>query len=702
MIGALSACAIFVVLLLAAAVPPSNPHPTRYEKMLHATGRILNSLHYSPKRVDDKLSAQIFTRFIEELDPDKDILLKEDLKSLEKYRNRIDDEINGDSISFFKEAMQLFVKRAAQLNEKLAAISEKPFDFEKDESIIVDNKDKRFATNESEQMEKWRLRVKFIALQKYNELLDRQATDTANAKGPAELEKAARQHAEKIVKRYFGRLLNAKATDRYFSNFINTITNYFDPHTSFFMPVEKRAWDEDLSGKFYGIGAVIGENNGQVIISTVTPGGAAWKTGEVNNGDAILKIGEEAGEMVDIAGYEIPDAVKLIRGNKGTTVRMMLKKADGAVKTVSIARQELKLEETFAKSCILKKDGKNFGYIFLPKFYTDFDGDDGASCSRDVAREIIKLKKDNIDGLIIDLRDNGGGSLHEAVQLAGLFIPKGPVVQVKGREDAPRILDDKDGNVLYSGPLEVMVNEFSASASEIFAAAIQDYRRGIVTGSSSTYGKGTVQRPIPVNAAYNNSGEELGTIHLTIQKYYRINGNTTQLKGVTPDIILPGYYEYTNMLEKDNPTALPFDNLSKSAYSPWSVNSMSITEAADQYAKSRTSVSVFEQIRSNTKWLAEETKKPVSLQLEKYRARLKNIREKSTATRNLLRLTDSLVADNNSIDARIIAGTREMQDRNARFMNDTRRDRYISEALNIIAILSSREKVELAAGKNAN
>lgn len=683
----------------------SNSTPqSSYGRILHATGRIMTEVHYSPKKIDDKFSSEIFDLFIKALDPDKDIFLASDIKQLEKFRFQIDNEINGDSIAFFDAAVRLFIGRTNELNNKLSSISKEPFSFSVNEVFITNDDDKSFATSAQEQEKKWRQRLKFTTLQKYVELTEKYKNSKAGsavAKTAADIESESRKHAETVTRKYFNRLLDSKSMDRYFSDFINTITNHFDPHSSFFMPVDKRAWDEDLSGKFYGIGAMIGENNGQIIISSVTTGGAAWKSGEVNNGDAILRIGEETGEMTDITGYDIPDAVKLIRGNKGTTVRLMLKKADGTVRTVAIPRQELKLEETFAKSCIIQKDDKKIGYIYLPKFYTNFDGADGASCSKDVANEIKKLQRDSIDGLVIDLRDNGGGSLYEVVQMVGLFIPYGPVVQVKGRGNAPQVLEDVDRNVLYNGPLEVMVNEFSASASEIFAAAIQDYKRGVVTGSSSTYGKGTVQRPLPVNAAYKDRSEELGTIHITLQKYYRVNGSTTQLQGVKPDIVVPGFYEYYEMMEKDNPSALAYDNLQQSTFQPWSKAGI-LQQVIKQYKESEATAAAFNEIRRNAKWLAEEAKKPVSLEVDQYRARQKDIREKSTATRNLLKLKDSLSVVPNTVDMIVSSTNSDALLRSNRFIGSVKTDRYIGEALTIIVMLCNAETRDFARTKAAN
>lgn len=687
------ACA--VSLSLAGCFAFGHPPEDRYNKILHSTGVVLEKGHYSPKKIDDNFSAAVFDGFINKLDPDKNIFLAGDVQQLSKYRNTIDDEIQGDTVAFFYDAMRIYKQRMTDVKNSFAAITSTPFDFTQDETLIVNDKDERFANTAQEQKDLWRKKIKYLALQKYADLQNQRTKDSSLQKATdADLEKKAREFALKIVNRYAERQLNKPSQDDYFSEFVNTITNEMDPHTSYFMPVEKREWNEEITGKFYGIGCFIGEENGNVKISSVSQGGPAWKTGGVNGGDIILKVAQGDNPPVDVLGYESTDVIKLIRGDKGTTVKLTLKKTDGSVKTVAIVREELKLDETFAKSTVIIKDGKKIGYIYLPKFYTNYDGNDGASCSKDVAAEIAKLKAENIQGLIMDLRDNGGGSLYEVVQMVGLFVPQGPVVQVKGRQGAPGVLDDKNSGVVYTGPLEVMVNEFSASASEIFTAAIQDYKRGIITGSSSTYGKGSVQSPVPLNKVIQ-SDEDLGTIHLTIQKYYRINGSSTQLKGVTPDIILPGYYEFYDVMEKDNKTALPWDELSKTNYEV-STAAPYLTPVISEYKKVTDSLTVFEQIRKNTQWLANENKKPVSLNLAKYQQHNEVVKKQVEATRALLKLTKQLDIENTTADKTNLSGNADKAERNKAWINNLKQDVYLGQAINIVYDLANNNKAATA------
>jgi carboxyl-terminal processing protease len=380
-----------------------------------------------------------------------------------------------------------------------------------------------------------------------------------------------------------------------------------DPHTTFMPPIEKRSFDETMRGSFFGIGASLKEEDGAIKINTLLTGSPAWKSGQVNIGDIIMKVAEGNNEPTDLTGFFVEDAVKLIRGKKGTEVRLTMKKTDGSIKTISLIRDEIVQDETFARSAIVNSEKGKIGYIYLPEFYADFDNPKGARCSEDVRKEIIKLKEQKVDGIIMDLRNNGGGSLMDVVQMVGLFIEDGPIVQVKDRDGKPQIYRDRDKTVLYEGPLGVMVNEFSASASEIFAAAIQDYNRGVIIGSSTTYGKGTVQRNIGLDRALGmvDPNSDLGTVKLTLQKFYRINGGSTQRRGVSSDIFLPDVFEYSKLREQNNPDALPWDEIQKADYTNWRYSPNLVPIKAASLNRINSSPS-FTQIKNSAEWMAKE------------------------------------------------------------------------------------------------
>lgn len=667
-----------------------NP-PDRYQLILQQVTDMLEVAHFSPKKVDDEFSKNIFIKYLEALDPDKSIFLAADIKELKKYETSIDDEMHGAKIQFFYAVDLLYTKRVNELNTQYPALLSSPFQFNTDENIILDPEKIDYPKTDQARKEAWRKRIKFLTLEKYADLLDARdklsKTDTAY-KTDAALEKEAREKVKKLVTRNFERMVSKSKPDERFDMFINVITNYMDPHTTFFPPIEKRSFDEQMSGRFYGIGASLRSDEGGVIrIATIVAGLPAWKSQQIVVGDQVLKVGQASDEPVDLTGFETEEAVKLIRGKKGTEVRLTLKKADGTIKVVSMIRDEVVLDETYAKSAVILEEGKKIGYIFLPEFYADWERPNGPKCSQDVAREIIKLKEQNVDGIIMDLRNNGGGSLYDVVQMVGLFIPEGPVVQVKDREGNPQILRDRDKGVLYDGPLAVMVNEFSASASEIFAAAIQDYGRGVVLGSTSTYGKGTVQRNIglePNTGLFNKEVTDIGTIKLTLQKFYRINGGSTQLKGVTPHIVLPDQYETLKYREKDNPDALPWDEIQKAFYAklmPSYDLELIKRKSFDRISEHPT----FNAIKASSMLLEKANEKVYSLQLSKYLEEQKQLRESfkkiDEASKDLKPLQVNMLA----MDEKRLSEDNDKMERRKQWINSLSKDIYVKETTNVVA-----------------
>lgn len=667
-----------------------NP-PDRYQLILQQVTDMLEVAHFSPKKVDDEFSRNIFKKYLEALDPDKSIFLATDIKELKKFEASIDDEMHGAKIQFFYAADLIYTKRINELNTQYPSLLASPFQFNADETITLDPEKLDFPKTDQARKEAWRKRIKFLTLEKYADLLDIRdklnKTDSAY-KSDAELEKEAREKVKKLVTRNFERMVSKTKPDERFDMFINVITNYMDPHTTFFPPIEKRSFDEQMSGRFYGIGASLRSDEGGVIrIATIVAGLPAWKSQQIVVGDQVLKVGQAAEEPVDLTGFETEEAVKLIRGKKGTEVRLTLKKADGTIKVVSMIRDEVVLDETYAKSAVIIEEGKKIGYVFLPEFYADWERPNGAKCSQDVAREIIKLKEQNVDGIIMDLRNNGGGSLYDVVQMVGLFIPEGPVVQVKDREGNPQILRDRDKGVLYDGPLAVMVNEFSASASEIFAAAIQDYGRGVVLGSTSTYGKGTVQRNIglePNTGLFSKEVADIGTIKLTLQKFYRINGGSTQLKGVAPHIVLPDQYETLKYREKDNPDALPWDEIQKAFYAKL-MPSYDLELIKRKSYERINEHPTFNAIKASSALLEKANEKVYPLQLSKYRDEQNKLRDSfkkiDEANKNLKPLQVNMLA----VDEKRLSEDNDKLERRKQWVNSLSKDIYVQETTNVVA-----------------
>ena len=675
-----------------------TPPPSKYERILQSVGEILVQGHFSPKDINDDFSKRVFKQYFEELDPEKNLFLQDDIESLKKFEKKIDDEVKGAPVAFFLEVSKIFDKRVEEASKIYKDILSQPFDFKKDESYITDSKKTEFSKNDNQRKEAWRKRLKYLTLDRYVELVDIREKNKGKegfvVKTDAELEKEARDRVTKIMERMFDRYKAKFNDDEKFSVFVNTVTQSMDPYTEFFPPLEKRYFDEQLSGRFSGIGASLQYDEGNIKIASLLAGSPAWKSQQIEVGDVITKVAQGKDTAVDLTGYVVEDAVKLIRGKKGTDVTLTLKKKDGTLKNVTITRDEIIQDETFARSAIIQEGTAKVGYIFLPEFYADFENPNGNRSAVDVAKEVVKLKEAKVDGIVIDLRNNGGGSLYDVVQMAGLFIEDGPIVQVKDREGKPIVMRDKDNGVLYDGPLAVMVNEFSASASEIFAAAIQDYSRGIVIGSTSTYGKGTVQRSIGLDPESNflSSNSELGSLKLTLQKFYRINGGSTQLKGVTPDIVLPDQYEYLRFRERDNENALPWDEISKAPYKNW--NGGYDLQTIKNLSNSRVATNTtFRQIKEKTELLGKQNDKEYSLNIDKFRNEQKLVRETVKQLDSLLKLDKELNIAYLQEDIQRRAADKDKQDRYNQWLKNLSKDIYLDQAVKVVTDIQNQRNL---------
>jgi carboxyl-terminal processing protease len=659
------------------------------QRILTTLGAIIEQNHYNPKPINDNFSKEIFTKYLEAVDPDKNILLQSDINNLKKYETWIDDEIHGATIQFVPAVDQIYAQRMREVSTLYKDILAKPFDFSSNEEIVTDVKKLNFAPTEAARKDMWRKKLKYMALERYSDLIDQREKNKGQkdfvVKTDAELEKEAREKLGKIMDKSFDRLTHKFTDDDRFNLYINTITADMDPHSNYFPPVDLREFNEQMSGKFYGIGASLKEEEGSIKINTLLTGSPAWKSGEIQANDIVVKVAQGKEEPVDLTGYAVEDAVKLIRGNKGTEVRLTLKKTDGTLKVVSIIRDEIVQDEVYVRSAILPGKEK-IGYIYLPDFYADYEKTNGHRCAQDVATEIQKLKAEGVTGIVMDLRNNGGGYLSEVVQMVGLFVPEGPVVQVKDKEGKPTVLKDEDKTVLYTGPLTVMINEFSASASEIFAAAIQDYGRGIIIGSSSTYGKGTVQRNIPFGKPLDlfTGRTEYGAVKLTLQKFYRINGGSTQLRGVTPDVVIPDEYEYLKLREKDNENAMPWDEIQKTDYTKWKAdyNINDIKSASQQRIRSNSNFNV---IQTNAQWLAKQNDKTYSLNLNKFKEEQKQIKSTVKQTDSLEKASVPLAFEGLKADeAKYNNVDKDKGERYKTWLKNIGKDIYIGEATNVV------------------
>lgn len=566
----------------AAYQSPDDDSEKKDKVVLETMMRILRHTHYNPTEMDDDFSHKAFDLYMERNDYNKKIFLQSDYDELKtKFYSDLDDQVKIQSFDFFNRSVDIMNKRIAEDKLVYTEVLSQPFDFTVQESVELDPEKMTYAKDEAERKENWRkflkyqVMVRFVDLQKTNKKDVEAKKAGVVAKTDVELEKEAREKVKKTQDEIFDRLGKVDRADR-MAIYLNVVTATFDPHTEFFPPADKENFDISMSGQLQGIGATLQEKDGFIKVTSIVPGSPCWKEGHLKPEDKILKVAQGDKEAVDIVGMQINDAIKLIRGKKGTEVRLTIEKPDGSTMEISIIRDVVVLEETYAQSAVLDQGKSKVGYIKLPSFYADFTPGrtSGRACAGDVKKELEKLKAEKVSGIILDLRDNGGGSLVEVIKMVGLFVPQGPVVQVKTREQGVKAYDDEDGGqVVYDGPLVIMINENSASASEILAAAIQDYQRGLIVGTySRSFGKGTVQNFYDLDDQMvkgDNDMKPLGSVKVTIQKFYRINGGSTQLKGVAPDIQLPGYYSLIEYGEKDLDLPMEWDQVPVARFTPW-------------------------------------------------------------------------------------------------------------------------------------
>ncbi len=649
----------------------------------------LKQLHYSPNKLDDSFSEKVFDQYLN-TDFHKKFLLQKDINELSKYKHDIDDQILGQRQDFFKAARDLVDQRIKEKESWSEELLKKPFDYTIDEEYEFDSKKVSYAANNEALKNEWRKMLKYQVIFRLDDLLNRQEkaeekADTAVKSKPFDsLEAEARQKTLKSQQDWFRRLKKATDRDR-FSEFANAVASVYDPHTQYFAPRDKKRFDQGMSGQFEGIGARLMSKDGILVVSEIIVGSPSHKQGELKAGDEILKVAQGAADPVDITHMDMEDAIELIKGKKGTEVRLTVRKKDHSLKVIPIVRDVVEIEETFAKSAILQNKNK-LGYIYLPSFYTDFARTGAHHSSTDMRKEIEKLKKQNIKGLIIDLRDNGGGSLQEVVDMAGMFFPTGPVVQVKDKNNVPvNILGDKNPEVVWDGPLTIIVNHSSASASEILAAAMQDYKRGVIVGTPS-FGKGTVQSFFDLDQLVIpqfDTIKPVGSVKITRQKFYRINGGTTQLKGVIPDILLPDPYAYIDLGEKQLDHPMPWDTITRASYNEFNnINYGLIVKNSKKRISSNPVWSLIEQQANEVKKKKEDTR--YNLNLAKFREDQKNLREQNKKYEDLRKEIKGFNATLLPEDRGRLSKDTARLGRETRWAENVSKDLYIYEASNIL------------------
>ena len=715
------------VLTLGAFYPSDNipPYEEREAVILHGVLTFIKQAHVNPKPIDNDFSKAVFKMYLERIDNGKRFLIEEDIAKLKVNELSIDDQVNARNLDFFDVSLEMLqngVSRGERIFTDL--ITNYNFDFDKSEIIELNNDKKSWANDEAGLKEVWRKYLKYDIVQKFDRKKSKQADaiekekeaqleidfkkknknsddkkkEPLVIKTDAEILAEAKADTKENFEGWFERLNKLRRSDR-FETYLGAITNYFDPHTDYFNPKEKQDFDINMGGKLEGIGARLSVEDDYTKVVSIIPGGPAHIGAELEVDDLIMAVAQEGeDEATNIVGWRISDVVQKIRGKKGTVVKLTIKKKDGSIVDISIERDRVIIDQSFARSVLLDFPGtaNNIGYIKLPKFYSSFENEDGNSCAKDVAKEIEKLKGENVNGIILDLRNNTGGSLSDVVDMTGLFIEEGPIVQVKPKNRKAYVHSDTDSNVQYDGPLIVMTNHLSASASEILAAALQDYGRAIIVGSKSTFGKGSVQRFFDLDRAFTGNNDDmkpLGNLKISMQKFYRVDGGSTQLKGVTPDIILPDNYHYIETGEKEYDNALEWTEIEKEEYSQKVVelkNKSKIVALSKDRVENNEDFQLILENAARLKKNRDFSQYPISI--KEYQSVIDQRLEEAEKFKNLFEDdVQYLKVENMAIDTSYINSDESRVARNKVWIEGLRKDIYLEETLKIIRDLINNE-----------
>jgi carboxyl-terminal processing protease len=711
--------------------------PDKDKLLIQLITYVLEQGHFNPKDINDDFSEHVFKGYLDQLDPFKRYFYESDIQEFRVYQNQLDDQIKAYDLTFFNLTHERLLKRLDESKAMYKEVLSEAFDFNVKEDFSTDYKDLKYVTSKKDMKDRWRQQLKFSTIANYDDLISQQentysnkkqmqsmndlgldvvtenpneqSENTDNSTGKvtvtksfAELEKDAREATLKSLDELYDFIDDRQRKD-WFSVYINAIVEEFDPHTFYFAPEEKDRFDVAMSGNFEGIGARLQKKMDVITINEIISGGPAWRQNEMEVGDQILKVKQDDDSpSVNVVGMRLDDAVKLIKGPKGTNVILTLKKVNGVIEDLKITRDVVELEETYAKSSTVIKDGKTFGVINLPKFYVDFEDYNKRNAASDLKLEIERLKDQGMEGLVLDLRNNGGGSLQTVVDMGGLFIKEGPIVQVKTAGEDKEVLSDKDRSIIWDGPLVILVNELSASASEILAAAMQDYKRAIVIGSKQTYGKGTVQNVLDLNRMVrNNTNGDMGALKFTTQKFYRINGGSTQLEGVKSDVVVPDRYSYIDLGEKDQENPLPWDKIDAVEYTVFE----NYYDYDNTIRKSKDRMATNEQLQlidQNARWVKTiRDKESYSLNYDDYKAQIRLNEEEAKRFEKLSDYKTNLTFASLPYENKLMVADSILKEKRERWHKSLSQDVYIEEALNVLNDLKMSYPVKTKVATNS-
>ena len=660
--------------------------PNKEKLLIEVVKYVVEKGHYSTLDINDDISEKIYNTYLEQLDAQKRFFLQSDIRQFEKYKFKLDDQLKDQDLTFFNLVYETSRKRINEVKNYYEEIMNNTFDFSSNEDINLDFENKSYARNSNEIKNRWRKQLKYSTL----DIISLKLGDSIKV-----IDNKTRNESMTLIKKNtddFFDYVEEMDRDDWFANYINAFLNQLDPHTVYFNPEDKDRFDTNISGKFDGIGARLQKTEGTVKIVDIIVGGPIWKDKLLDVGDIILKVAQENQDPVNIIGMKLDDAIKLIKGPADSFVTLTVKKISGEIKDVLIKRGVVELEELYAKSTLINKGDKNYGYISLPKFYIDFSDRKSRNSANDVKNEIIKLKNNGISGLILDLRNNGGGALQTVVDMTGLFIERGPIVQVKSTGNRKQILYDKDPQVVWDGPLVILMNKMSASASEILAGALQDYNRAVIIGNEKSFGKGTVQNVIDLNRFISNSSYDLGALKITTDKFYRINGESVQLEGVKSDIVIPDSYKYIFNGEKDEKNPLQWDKITPANFDKWAKRDY-LNKISSENQSRIDNDDYYSLINDRAQWLKDQqSKKTISLNFNSYNSFLTKQREKNKRFESLNKYENTLNFKLLKTEKQYIMSNKELLSSRNRWHRNLTKDLYLEEGVKALEMLSLLDK----------
>ena len=657
--------------------------------LIELISHVIQRGHYDVKSLNDDMSEQIFHTYLESLDGQKRYFLQSDYREFSKYMYQIDDQIRELDLTFFDLTYKRLVLRMSEVESMYSSILSRPFDFDKEEEFDTDYDEQIYPLSQKARSEKWRKQLKLSTLSVlYDKVQEEENNDETTpaylSSSWMDLEAEARTTTRENMEDFFD-LMNELERKDWFDVYINSFVLQFDPHTNYFNPDDKDRFDMSMTGKFEGIGARLSKRNQAIKVVDIIVGGPLWRDQLMEVGDEIQLVRQEDGDAVDIRAMRLDDAIKLIKGSKGSMVYLTVKKVDGNIETIPVKRDLVVLEESYARSTVINRQDQKYGLIHLPKFYVDFKSYKERNAAHDVEQEVINLKEAGVGGLIIDLRNNGGGSLQTVVDIAGLFIDEGPIVQVKSTVSKTEVLRDRDGKRLWNGPMVILVNELSASASEILAAAMQDYERAIVIGSEQTFGKGTVQNVVDLNRFLSNSTYgNLGALKITTDKFYRINGGSTQLEGVKSDVITPDRYRYVDVGERDEDNPMRWDRISPLVYKKWN-GYLNYDDVIDKSQDRVNDHPIFNLVDQDAKWIEQrQNDNTIALNYQEYVSKIESDRAYADQFDAVEEYDNNLDFTISPADQKRISEDDIFLEKRERWFSNLSKDFYVEEAVNIL------------------